>query len=157
MTWLTLLLPASLICCRSPRTCCQGGGRGSKLVSAQLFSMMLTAASGHRYCKVLAVRVFLLLKTNFCRPGGLGRGLERARLFLRSRTYAGAAGAHLAKILMPVPHMVPVCARADDFSIIGPLFSQPRNRKTGSDRDFSGVVYCLGPPSVRPTRTRHSK
>src|SRR5690554_1577135 len=72
MTWLTLLLPASLICCRSPRTCCQGGGKGSKSVSAQLFSMMLTAASGHRYCKVLAVRVFLFLKTNFCRPGVRG-------------------------------------------------------------------------------------
>src|SRR5690554_6623171 len=157
MTWLTLLLPASLICCRSPRTCCQGGGKGSKSVSAQLFSMMLTAASGHRYCKVLVVSVFLLLKNEFLPSRGLG-AWSGACAGVSALPYVRRCGRrHLAKILMPVPHMVPVCARAADFSIIGPLFSQPRNRKTGSDRDFSGVVYCLGPPSVRPTRTRHSK
>src|SRR5690554_2937260 len=74
MTWLTLLLPASLICCRSPRTCCQGGGKGSKSVSPQLFSMMLTAASGHRYCKFWVVSVFLLLKNEFL-PSRGARGV----------------------------------------------------------------------------------
>src|SRR5690554_3055355 len=99
MTWLTLLLPASLICCRSPRTCCQGGGKGSKSVSAQLFSMMLTAASGHRYCKVLVVSVFLLLKNEFLPSRGLG-AWSGACAGVSALPYVRRCGRrHLAKIL----------------------------------------------------------